>query len=217
MSSSVVPIEVSPLRDVRTDDHVLTVVLADGRVIATPLEWYPRLAHGTPAERANWRPIGDGEGIHWPDLDEDISVEGLIAGRKSGESARSFKRWLEVQEQLRRMPPGFRERRREVLRVGPLSAAEITKRVRGTVAAWETPPADWHVGVSADPFEHLRALGVSEDDESIVVFDASDEPNAREAERACLEVGLTAAPAEPSGGAVPTQVFIYMANSKRNH
>jgi len=60
-----------------------------------PLVWFPRLAHGTPAERANWRLIGGGVGIHWPDLDEDISVENLLAGKPSAESQSSFKRWLE--------------------------------------------------------------------------------------------------------------------------
>jgi len=59
-----------------------------------PLAWYPRLLHGTPAERDRWRLIGRGEGIHWPELDDDISVEGLLAGRPSGESQRSFARWL---------------------------------------------------------------------------------------------------------------------------
>ena len=67
----------------------------DGRVIIVPLVWYPRLAHGTPTERANWRMIGRGEGIHWPDLDEDVSVANLLNGDRSGESRRSFERWLE--------------------------------------------------------------------------------------------------------------------------
>jgi len=76
--------------------HVaLTITLADGRTISIPLAWYPRLLHGTPDERAHWEWIGDNEGIHWPDLDEDISVEGIIAGRASGESQRSLQRWLE--------------------------------------------------------------------------------------------------------------------------
>ena len=73
----------------------LVVDLVDGRTITVPLTWYPRLAHGTPAERANWRFIGEGEGIHWPDLDEDISVEGLLAGRRSGETQASLRRWFE--------------------------------------------------------------------------------------------------------------------------
>lgn len=77
-----------------TDDS-LTVDLSDGRTLIVPLAWYPRLLHGTPAERNHWRLIGRGEGIHWPDLDEDLSVEGLLAGRPSGESQRSFRRWLE--------------------------------------------------------------------------------------------------------------------------
>jgi hypothetical protein len=69
------------------------VELADGRTISVPLVWFPRLAHGTPAERAKWRLIANGEGIHWPDLDEDISVESLLAGRKSGETRESLRRW----------------------------------------------------------------------------------------------------------------------------
>jgi uncharacterized protein DUF2442 len=73
----------------------LTVDLTDGRSIAVPLAWYPRLAHATPAELKNWRFIGRGEGIHWPDLDEDISVDNLLSGSRSGESQRSFKQWLE--------------------------------------------------------------------------------------------------------------------------
>src|SRR5207245_7859819 len=81
--------------DVRVTDEQLTVELADGRTVSAPLAWYPRLAHGTAEERNHWRLGGAGEGIHWPDLDEDISVEGLLAGRPSGESQRSFQRWLE--------------------------------------------------------------------------------------------------------------------------
>ena len=76
-------------------DDTLAVDFADGRSISVPLAWYPRLVHGTPEERNHWRLIGDGEGIHWPDLDEDISVEGLLLGRPSGESQRSFQRWLD--------------------------------------------------------------------------------------------------------------------------
>lgn len=73
----------------------LAVDLNDGRSISVPLAWFPRLLHGTPEERSNWRFIGDREGIHWPDLDEDISVENLLLGKPSGESQKSFKRWLE--------------------------------------------------------------------------------------------------------------------------
>lgn len=81
--------------DVHLTDDCLSVDLSDGRTIAVPLAWYPRLMHGTDAERHNWRFIGDREGIHWPDLDEDISVENLLLGKPSGESQHSFKRWLE--------------------------------------------------------------------------------------------------------------------------
>jgi hypothetical protein len=76
-------------------DDTLAVDLMDGRTISVPLAWYPRLLHGTPEERGNWRFIGDKEGIHWPELDEDISVENLLKGQPSGESQSSFKRWLE--------------------------------------------------------------------------------------------------------------------------
>ena len=80
-----------------TEDNI-TAELSDGRTISVPLGWYPRLVHATPAERNNWELIGTGQGIHWPDLDEDLSVEGFLAGRKSGESQRSFKRWLEAKQ-----------------------------------------------------------------------------------------------------------------------
>jgi hypothetical protein len=74
----------------------LTVELSDARNISVPLTWYPRLLHGQPEELANWRLIGKGVGLHWDDLDEDISVENLLAGRRSGESKESFKRWLKT-------------------------------------------------------------------------------------------------------------------------
>jgi Protein of unknown function (DUF2442) len=80
---------------VLVSDDTLTVELTDGRTISAPLAWFPRLAHGTMAERNNWKLIGKGHGIHWPDLDEDISVENLLAGKPSGESQSSLKRWLE--------------------------------------------------------------------------------------------------------------------------
>jgi hypothetical protein len=80
--------------NVRVDDDTLTVELSDGRVLSVPIEWYPRLSHGSASERNNWRLIGAGHGIHWPKLDEDISVEGLLAGKASGESQTSFKKWL---------------------------------------------------------------------------------------------------------------------------
>ncbi len=80
---------------VHVTDEALSVDLRDGRTVSVPILWFPRLVNGTPQERANWRLLGGGHGIHWPDLDEDISVENLLSGSRSGESQRSFKRWLE--------------------------------------------------------------------------------------------------------------------------
>jgi hypothetical protein len=82
-------------RNITVTDDTLAADLNDGRTISVPLAWYPRLLHGTQEERNNWRLIGGGEGIHWPDLDEDISVQNLLLGKPSGESQSSFKRWLE--------------------------------------------------------------------------------------------------------------------------
>jgi hypothetical protein len=80
---------------VTVTDDTLTVDLDDGRTIAVPIGWFPRLAYGTVAERANVQLAGAGFGLHWPDLDEDIGVEGLLLGKKSAESPASFARWLE--------------------------------------------------------------------------------------------------------------------------
>lgn len=99
MSTFAVEIEVPRAVDVKVTKDTLTVELSDGRTISVPLQWYPRLVYATSEERKNWRLIGNGEGIHWEDLDEDISVEGLIAGRPSGESQESFKKWLEKRKQ----------------------------------------------------------------------------------------------------------------------
>lgn len=84
------------LQDVQLSDEALTVDLMDGRSISVPLAWYPRLWQGMLAERNNWRLIGRGSGIHWPDLDEDISVESIILGRPSNESQSSLRRWLDL-------------------------------------------------------------------------------------------------------------------------
>lgn len=77
-----------------TEDELI-VELKDGRTISVPLAWFPRLLHGTAEERANWELLGDGEGIHWPGLDEDISIQGLLAGIPSRESQRTLTRWLD--------------------------------------------------------------------------------------------------------------------------
>jgi uncharacterized protein DUF2442 len=79
---------------VAVTDDTLTVDLADGRSVSVPLTWYPRLLHATPSERRNWQLIAGGEGVHWPGVDEDISVASLIAGRPSQETAASLQRWL---------------------------------------------------------------------------------------------------------------------------
>lgn len=79
---------------VAVSSDTLSVELSDGRTISVPLEWYPRLLHGTPEERNHWRLIGRGHGIHWDSLDEDISMEGLLSGKRSGESQASLKAWL---------------------------------------------------------------------------------------------------------------------------
>ena len=95
MSTLATELREAMAQSVTVSDDALVVDLTDGRTITVPLAWFPRLAHGTPAERANCRLIGTGEGIHWPDLDEDISVESLLAGRRSGETQESLRRWLE--------------------------------------------------------------------------------------------------------------------------
>jgi hypothetical protein len=83
--------------EVDVTDDALVVELSDGRTVSAPIAWYPRLLHATRRERSRWRLVGDGEGINWPDLDEDISVAGLLKGRSSGESQASLKRWLASQ------------------------------------------------------------------------------------------------------------------------
>jgi hypothetical protein len=79
---------------VRVLTDAIAVELSDGRTVTAPLSWYPRLLHATTRERRHWRLVGGGEGVHWPDLDEDISVEGLLAGRPSAESQASLEKWL---------------------------------------------------------------------------------------------------------------------------
>ena len=98
MSISAVEIEIPNAVDVRVTEDTLTVDLSDGRTISVPLGWYPRLEHASSEERANWRLIGKGQGIHWEDIDEDISVEGLLGGKPSGESQDSLKKWLKQRQ-----------------------------------------------------------------------------------------------------------------------
>ncbi len=86
------------IASVQITDDTLAVDLEDGRTISIPIGWYPRLAHGTEAERANYQLSGAGYGIHWPELDEDIGVEGLLLGKMSAESPASFEQWLAKRE-----------------------------------------------------------------------------------------------------------------------
>ena len=81
--------------NVEVTDDTLSVDLEDGRSVSVPIGWYPRFANGTPAERANHQISGAGYGVYWPDLDEDIGVEGLLLGKHSSESPSSFERWLQ--------------------------------------------------------------------------------------------------------------------------
>lgn len=104
MNSLAIEIRSAIVQDITVTEDSLIVDLTDGRTVSVPLAWYPRLLHGTPEERNNWRLIGKGEGIHWPDLDEDISVENLVFGKPSGESQSSFKRWLEKRQKSNEQP-----------------------------------------------------------------------------------------------------------------
>lgn len=93
--SSGVTLALSRIVNVAVSDDTLTVDLEDGRTLSVPIGWYPRLSHGTPAERAHFQISGAGYGIYWPDLDEDIGIEGLLLGKKSTESFSSLERWLQ--------------------------------------------------------------------------------------------------------------------------
>ena len=93
MSTSSLATETVVAKHDRVTGDTLVVELADGRSVSVPLKWYPRLAEGRPGERKNWELIGPGIGIHWPQLDEDISIEGLLLGQRSGEGTASLQRW----------------------------------------------------------------------------------------------------------------------------
>ncbi len=98
MSYSTIETRVVVAINVQVTDDTLSVELSDGRTLGVPVVWYPRLSHGTPQERNSWRLIGAGHGIHWPDLDEDISVANLLVGLPSGESQNSLKKWLAARD-----------------------------------------------------------------------------------------------------------------------
>ena|SRR5437773_2051192 len=111
MNTSVAELLSVAATSVEVKRHTLSFDLSDGRKIVAPLAWFPRLNYGTPAERQNWRLIGDGQGAHWPDLDEDISVEGLLLGRPSRESQESFRRWLQQRKSSKKSASTSRKKR----------------------------------------------------------------------------------------------------------
>jgi len=120
MSTSSPAIETATAKNVRVTREALIVELHDGRTVSVPIAWYPRLAHGSMKERQQWELIGPGIGIHWPVLDEDISVDGLLRGLPSGESSESLKRWLASRGRPanQRLQP-VKARRRSVTKRGP--------------------------------------------------------------------------------------------------
>ena len=96
MNTLDIELKIPEAMDVHVSEDTLSVELSDGRTISVPIDWYPRLTHATEQERSSWRIIGKGHGIHWEDLDEDISVKNLLTGMPSGESQTSFKKWLDA-------------------------------------------------------------------------------------------------------------------------
>ena len=99
MSFAAKRIEIQRIIGVAVTENTLTVDLEDGRTLSVPIGWYPRLAHGTAEERNRFEIAGGGYGIHWPDLDEDIGVEGLLLGKQSMESPASLEAWLRSRKQ----------------------------------------------------------------------------------------------------------------------
>jgi hypothetical protein len=111
MTTSSLATETAMAKSARVTARALIVELQDGRTVSAPLQWYPRLAHGSPSERQQWELIGPGVGIHWPAVDEDISVDGLLQGLPSGESDESFTRWLNSRPANTYQPSPGQERR----------------------------------------------------------------------------------------------------------
>jgi hypothetical protein len=108
----IVGIQEARAQSARVSDEALTVDLMDGRTISVPLIWYPRLWHGTPRERNRLEISGDGTYIHWPTLDEDLTVAGLLAGRRSGERPQSLRKWLDSRKRNKPVPPTRQKRPR---------------------------------------------------------------------------------------------------------
>jgi len=105
MNSSVTEIQEARANTVEVSDDALRVDLVDGRTIIVPLVWYPRLWNATSGERNHVEILGDGAYLHWPELDEDLTVAGLLAGKRSGESAESLRKWLKAREIKKRNTP----------------------------------------------------------------------------------------------------------------
>lgn len=110
MSSSQIDTAEVVATSVAVTDESLSANLADGRVITVPLAWYPRLLHATPDERGRWELLADGRHVHWPDIDEDLSVDGLLLGRPSAESDASLQEWFAARRERK---PLTLEARRE--------------------------------------------------------------------------------------------------------
>lgn len=98
MNTLVVELRAARAQSVELSEDTLVVELTDGRVVSVPLTWFPRLWYGSDEERTDFEIIGDGEYIHWPQLDEDLSVSGILTGHRSMESADSLKRWMASRE-----------------------------------------------------------------------------------------------------------------------
>ena len=98
MSTFVTKNECALAETVKVSEDALIVELSDGITVSVPLSWFPRLLNGSIQERNNWRFIGNGEGLHWPDLDEDISIPGLLDGIPSQESQESLQKWLKLRQ-----------------------------------------------------------------------------------------------------------------------
>ncbi len=101
MNSLAIEVEIPKVENLIVTDETLSVELSDGRTISVPLAWYPRLLNATEKEKKKWKLIGRGVGIHWKDIDEDISIKALLLGRASGESQQSLKKWLKKRKNLK--------------------------------------------------------------------------------------------------------------------
>ena len=99
MNTLIIDVQDLRAQEVEVTEDTLVVSLTDGRVISTPLAWFPRLWYGTSKERANFEIIGDGYYIHWPELDEDVGIEGILLAKRSTESPQSFEKWLQTRKQ----------------------------------------------------------------------------------------------------------------------